>query len=215
MKSGGRIPWNATPICETYKISCLIGKTPFERRIGVPFNGPVIPFGAMVEYHPISAKDLSRLRQFGTKVLPWIFLGYVLYGGNLERRHIGRRHWDGRIWNSRLETQCKGSVSASGWWKFFPIADGTVKLSGGDQVLRTSTLIRDNPDRGEEQWNLLGESDGSSPTPFQDSSPDDGEARNDCWSISGTTFAVITLNRESNCTCREKNHSQFHYDTST
>ena len=44
----------------------------------------------------------------------------------------------------------------------FPIADGTVKLSGGDQVLRTSTLIWDNPDRGEEQGNLLGESDGSS-----------------------------------------------------
>ena len=66
----------------------------------------------------------------------------------------------------------------------FPFADGTVKLSGGDQVLRTSTLIRDCPDRGEEQGNLQGESDGSSP-PFQDSSPDDGEARNDFWSIPG------------------------------
>ena len=27
--------------------------------------------------------------------------------------------------------------------------------------------------------------------------------------LQGTTFTVITLNRESNCTCREKNHSQF------
>ena len=43
----------------------------------------------------------------------------------------------------------------------YPIADGTVKLSGGDQVLRTSSLIRDRPDRGEEQGNLQGESDGS------------------------------------------------------
>ena len=33
----------------------------------------------------------------------------------------------------------------------FPVADGTVKLSEGDHVLRTSTSIRDNPDRGEEQ----------------------------------------------------------------
>ena len=33
----------------------------------------------------------------------------------------------------------------------FPIADGTVKLSGRDQVLRSSTLIRDRPDRGEEK----------------------------------------------------------------
>ena len=57
------------------------------------FNGPVIPFGAVVEYHPISAKDQSRLHQFGPKVLPGIFLGYAVYAGrNLERRHCGRRH---------------------------------------------------------------------------------------------------------------------------
>ena len=36
----------------------------------------------------------------------------------------------------------------------FPVEDGTVKLFGGDQVLRTSTLIRDRPDRGEEQGNF-------------------------------------------------------------
>ena len=35
------------------------GKTPCERRFGMPLNGPLIPFGAMVEYHPISAKDIS------------------------------------------------------------------------------------------------------------------------------------------------------------
>ena len=44
----------------------------------------------------------------------------------------------------------------------FPVADGTVKISGGDHDLRTSTLIRDRPDRGEEQDNLRGESEGSS-----------------------------------------------------
>ena len=32
----------------------------------------------------------------------------------------------------------------------FPIADGTVKLCGRDQDLRTSTLIKDRPDRREE-----------------------------------------------------------------
>ena len=31
------------------------GKTSCERRFGKPFSGPVIPIGAMVEYHPISA----------------------------------------------------------------------------------------------------------------------------------------------------------------
>ena len=70
------------------------GKTPYERRFGEPFNGPVMPFGAMVEYHPISSKDISRLHHFGPKVLPGIFLGYALYEGgrNLERRHHGLRH---------------------------------------------------------------------------------------------------------------------------
>ena len=48
----------------------------------------------------------------------------------------------------------------SGEKVIFPIADGTVKLSRGGQALRTSTLIRDSPDRGEEQEHLLGESDG-------------------------------------------------------
>ena len=57
----------------------------------MPVNGPVIPFGAIVEYNPISAKDQSRLRQFGAEILPGIFLGYALYAGaNLERRR--RRH---------------------------------------------------------------------------------------------------------------------------
>ena len=67
----------------------------------------------------------------------------------------------------------------------FPVAHGTVKLSGGDQVLRTSTLIRDRTDRGEEQGNLQGESDESSSTPLRDSLWYDGEARNDFESISG------------------------------
>ena len=57
------------------------GKTPYDRRFGMPFNRPVIPFGALVEYHPVSAKDISRVHEFGPKVLPGVFLGYVLFAG--------------------------------------------------------------------------------------------------------------------------------------
>ena len=64
------------------------GKTPYERRFGTPFNGPVQPFGAVVEYHPISAKDTSRLHQFGPKVVPGILLGYVLYAGGIWKGDI-------------------------------------------------------------------------------------------------------------------------------
>ena len=50
------------------------GKTPYERRFGQPFKGPIIPFGSLVEYHPMTAKDQSRIHQFGKKVLPGLFL---------------------------------------------------------------------------------------------------------------------------------------------
>ena len=47
----------------------------------------------------------------------------------------------------------------------FPVADGTVKLSGGYQVFRRSSSTRDHPARGEEYNDVLqGESDGSQPS---------------------------------------------------
>ena len=63
----------------------------------------------------------------------------------------------------------------------FPIVDGTVTLSGRDQVFRKSTSIRDYPARGEEHKDdLHRESDGSQPL---DTLTDHGEARNDFWTI--------------------------------
>ena len=63
--------------CYTYlrNVTDLLsnGKTPYERRFGQPFKGPIVPFGSLVEYHPITAKDQSRIHQFGKKVLrAWI-----------------------------------------------------------------------------------------------------------------------------------------------
>ena len=66
----------------------------------------------------------------------------------------------------------------------FPAADGRIKLSGGDQELRTSTLVREHPIQGESHRDFLGESEGSLPPP-EDSLPDAGEAINDFWSMSG------------------------------
>ena len=81
MKVGGQIPWNAIPICETFKISCLMGRHHMRDVFGKPFEGPIIPFRSLVEYYPISAKDQSRIHQFGKKVLPGLFFGYALYAG--------------------------------------------------------------------------------------------------------------------------------------
>ena len=67
----------------------------------------------------------------------------------------------------------------------FPIADGRKKTPGEDQELRTSTLIRPRPSRGEGHIDFLGESEGSLPQPH-DSFPDAGEAINYFWSMSGS-----------------------------
>ena len=66
----------------------------------------------------------------------------------------------------------------------FPIADRRIKTRGGDQELRTSTLVRHRPIQGESILDFLGESQGSLP-PSHDSFPDAGEAINDFWSMSG------------------------------
>ena len=78
--------------CYTYlrNVTDLLsdGKTPYERRFGKPFEGPIIPFGSLVEYHPLTAKDQSRIYQFGKKVLPGLFLGYALYAGRILKGDV-------------------------------------------------------------------------------------------------------------------------------
>ena len=78
--------------CNTYlrNIQDLLsdGKTPYERRFGKPFNGPIIPFGSLVKYHPVSAKDQSRIHQFGKKVLHGLFLEYALYAERLWKGDV-------------------------------------------------------------------------------------------------------------------------------
>ena len=96
----------------------------------------------------------------------------------------------------------------------FPIADGRIKTLGGDQDLRTSTLVRHRPIQGESNIDFLGESEGSLQQP-QDSFPDAGEAINNFGPCQETSHTAITLNQESNFTRREKNHSLFHSSTLT
>ena len=73
MKGGGPILWNAIGICETSKTSEDV-KTLYERRFGESSKGPIILFGVMVEYYPISARDLPRIHQFVRKYYQESFL---------------------------------------------------------------------------------------------------------------------------------------------
>ena len=163
---------------------------PYERRFGKPFKGPIIPFGSLVEYHTISAKDQSRIHQFGQIFLPGWFLGYAL---------CARWIWKGDILVADLEEletmdasevyskrlNAKEVIFPKENGKFiFPAAGGWIKLPGRDQELRTPILIREHPIRGESHVDFLGEWEGSLPPP-QDLFPDAGEATNDFWSKSG------------------------------
>ena len=144
----------------------------------------------LVEYHPFTAKNRSRIHQFGKKVLPGLFLGYALYAGGI---------WKGDVLIADLEEletmdaseiysktlNAKEVIFPKEKGEFiFPIADGRIKPLGGDQDLRTSTFVRQRPVRGESHLDFLGESEGSLPPPH-DSFSDAGEAINDFWSMSG------------------------------
>ena len=84
--------WADSMECYTYlrNVTDLLsdGKTPYERRFGQPFKGRIIPFGSLVEYHPITAKDQLRIHQFGKKVLPRLFLGYTLYAEGIWKGDV-------------------------------------------------------------------------------------------------------------------------------
>ena len=82
LQSGLGNEWWADPMecyCYLRNIQDLVsdGKTPYERRFGVSFNGPVLPFGAVVEHLFVSEKDQSELHQFGARVLPNIFFSVM------------------------------------------------------------------------------------------------------------------------------------------
>ena len=195
LQSGLKESWWADSMeCYTYlrNVTDLLsdGKTPYERRFGQPFKGPIIPFGSLVEYHPITAKDQSRIHQFGKKVLPGLFLGYALYAGRIWKGDVLIADLEeletmdaSEIYSKRLNA--KEVIFPREGEFIFPIADGRIRTPGGDQELRTSTLIRPRPIQGEGHVDFLGESEGSL-AQLHDSFPDAGEAINDFWSMSGS-----------------------------
>ena len=128
--------WADSMECYTYlrNVTDLLsdGKTPYERRFGQPFKGPIFPFGSLVEYHPIIAKDQSRIHQFGKKVLPGLFLGYALYAGRIWKGDVLIADLEeletmdaSEIYSKRLHAK---EVMFPKQGEFiFPIADGRIK----------------------------------------------------------------------------------------
>ena len=74
---------------EMLLLSAKHSRSPYERRFGEPFKGRTIPFGSMVEYHP--------MHQFGKKVLPGIFFGIFSRGPSVKETS-----WSKTLRNSML-----------------------------------------------------------------------------------------------------------------
>ena len=70
------------------------GKTLCGRRFGESVKRPIIPFGAMVDFYPIAARDQARLYQFGKTGLLVIFLENALIAGGI---------WNGDIQITDIE----------------------------------------------------------------------------------------------------------------
>ena len=145
------------------------------------------------------------------KVFPGKFLGYVLKAREIWKGDILVANIEeleqrdaSEIYARRLNAK-EVSTPMKGGNFIFPVADGTVKVSGGDQDLTTSTLIRDIPDRGEKQ--IIFEENQKGLLQLHVKTHRGMMAKDYFWFFSVDFLTVITWNPESNCTCRLKNHS--------
>ena len=190
MKNVGQILWNAIPICETFRISCLMGRLHSRDVLGNQLQDRTF---RLVHWLSIT-RSLRRTSQESINVERKSYLD-CSSDVHCTRVEFGRvTYWSQtlsswRRWTHRKSTlkrlNAKEVIFPKELGEFtFPAADGRIKLSGGDQELRTSTLIRERPIRGESHRDFLGESEGSL-SPPHDSFPDAGEAMNVFWSISG------------------------------
>ena len=165
------------------------GKTLHERRFGEPFKGPISPFGAMVEYQPISARDHARLHKSGLEVPPGIFLGYALIAGGTRKGDYLIAEIEelenfeaSEILSPKIE--CTRSLDSSekrricitcGRWycKFFM---KRLRIPGKHSKAGTNRKERESHSEDPQ-----GEAEESHPT----ESRDDVEAHKDFWSVQG------------------------------
>ena len=105
----------------------------------------------LVEYHPISTRDQSRLHQFGNEVLPGILIAGGIWKGDIlvadledvEKLDASEIH-PRRINAKEVLTPPRGDEF------LFPAADGTAKLLGRDYDFREPTPRREQTVRSED-----------------------------------------------------------------
>ena len=192
------------------------GKTPYERRFGNPFYGPIIPFGSLGEYHPTTAKDQSRIHQFGKKALPGLFFGYALYEGRIWKGDVLVADLEELETMDASEIRSKKDSMRKRW--YFPKEN----LFSNRRWKNQTSLRRSRPEniqletaatysRRKSPWFFWRIRKVSSTTSRLVS----GCQWSDEWFLVHVRIlhTAITLNPESNFTRREKNHSQFQWNT--
>ena len=185
-ENGGQILCNALPICETFKISCLIGNSTRKSF----WKGPIIPFGSLLECYLISSKDHSRIHQFWKESFTWIVLwirSQRIWKGDMLVADIQELEtMDASEIDSKKKTHCKGSNTYQRKWKIhFSSRRWTSQSFWKRRGTENTHLDREHPIRGESRKDFLGESEGSL-LPPQDSLAHAGEAKYDFWSMSGS-----------------------------
>ena len=152
-------------------------------------------FGSMVSLDYVTpdtktAKDQSRIHEYGKQVLFGLFFGYALYAGGI---------WKGDVLVADLEeletmdaseiyskkTQCERcDISHRKRKIYFSNRRWTKKSCWKRSRLENIHLETAATSSKRSHIDFLGESEGSLPPPH-DSFPDAGEAINDLWSMSG------------------------------
>ena len=147
MKVGEQIPWNAKPICETSQIYFLMGRRPMKDVLGNHLKDRLFHLVHWFSITLLLRRTSHESIKSGKKVLPGLFLGYALYAGGIWKGDVLIADLEeletmdaSEIYSKRLNA--KEVIFPKQGEFIFPIADGRIKTPGGDQELRTSTLIR-------------------------------------------------------------------------
>ena len=135
---------------KTSQIYHLMGRRPMKDVLGNHFKGPFfVPFGSLVWVSSYNCEGSVTHPSIWKESFTWIVPRICFVRGvNLERWRTDRRPWgvrnDGRIGNLLEKTQLeRGDISQTSNRRW------TNQNPGGDQELRTSTLIRHRPIQGE------------------------------------------------------------------
>ena len=114
----------------------------WKARFGEECLAPMIPFGALIEYKPITDQDKARLHQFGVKTLKGIFIGYEQQAGGgwskdllfIDTEELEAAEFVSDVSVKRMRNQEVLAVM-DGDSFCFPVAEGDLQQPGEARVV--------------------------------------------------------------------------------